>query len=83
MDQFRLKRANQSSSTPVVRISAPYYRLLCRLKEETGLSMSAIVGQCIDYALGHGDDQDRAMLQQYTGGIFQCPLLAEEDDENA
>lgn len=82
MEQFRLKRSNQTTSTPLVRVSAPYYRLLCQLKAETGLSMSTIIGQCIDYALEHGDDRDRALLTQFTGGTFRCPLLGEEDNDD-
>lgn len=38
---------------PIVRLKPSYYQALTTLKAKTGLTLGAIVEQCIDYALAH------------------------------
>ena len=84
MEAFRLNRlGKQKSELPHIRISAPYYQLLFRLKAETGLAMCNIVEQCIDYAMQNGGPWEKEMLEQYTGkrSPLRCPLLETSAEE--
>ena len=81
MEQFRLRSG--TDKVPPIRVTTPYYRLLCQLKAETGIPMGTIVEQCVAFALSHGDAWEQDILNQYTKPRVPvtCPLLAEADPE--
>ena len=63
MKQFRLNRppGKQRTELPHIRISQPYYQLVYRLRQETGLPMGNIIEQCVSYALRSGGDWEQSM----------------------
>ena len=85
MKQFRLNRppGKQRSELPHIRVSQPYYQLVYRLRQETGLPMGNIIEQCISYALRSGGDWEQSMLDQYVKPSVPigCPLLEQEKEE--
>ena len=83
MKQFRLNRppGKQKTELPHIRVSQPYYQLVYRLRQETGLPMGNIIEQCISYALRSGGDWEQSMLDLYVkpGVPTGCPLLEQEE----
>ena len=53
IEPFRLQydESPPKPKQPIVRLKPSYYHLLEQLKKQTGLSLGAIVEQCIDYAM--------------------------------
>lgn len=53
IEPFRLQydAPQKKPKQPIVRLKPSYYQLLEQLKKQTGLSLGAIVEQCIDYAI--------------------------------
>ena len=84
MEPFTLKTKNAQQGYPQVRLRRSYYRLVCRIKEETGQSLSCIIEQCIDYALQNGGDFEQELLELYTRPKVPagCPLLAQTERED-
>lgn len=83
MEPFTFKTRRQQISQPLIRLNLPYYRLLCRIKDETGLSLGSIIEQCIDYALTNSGDWESKLLIQYTQTQYPagCPLLEQDAKE--
>ena len=82
MEPFRLKKS--VGKVPPVRLSTPYYMLLCELKADTGLSMCSILEQCIDYALSNSGAWESATLERFTKRRdIRCPLMEDENDADA
>lgn len=85
METFKL-RSVAEGKVPPIRVAAPYYRMLCQIKAETGIPMSTVVERCIDYAFQNGDNWEQNKLAQFIrpGIPTGCPLLTEpaiEDKE--
>lgn len=57
--KFRLPGgAVVGGSQPVVKLKRHCYQTLLAIKAETGLSLGAIVEQCVNYALENMEDDD-------------------------
>ena len=60
IEPFRLRydEPPMKPKQPIVRLKPSYYQLLEQLKKQTGLSLGAIVEQCIDYAIENMEKGD-------------------------